>query len=156
MGGTEVNLGPGTTRKRNYWSEADWLRGRKGERGKVPRSFYQSGEERRRMGQRRQTRSILWVRMQGDRRGTDWVFCSMFIDNTTLKESMQLYRMGNLDFTPDMEVHVYYVCCLRDIVLCLVWHLWSSIWNTSFSGVKSSWTSLYLVSYMLPLITFQF
>ena len=28
----------------------------------------------------------------------------MFIDNTTLKESMQLYRMGNLDFTPDMEV----------------------------------------------------
>ena len=72
------------------------------------------------MGQRRQTRSILWVRMQGDRRGTDWVFCSMFIDNTTLKESMQLYRMGNLDFTPDMEVHVYYVCCLRDIVLCLV------------------------------------
>ena len=72
------------------------------------------------MGQRRQTRSILWVRMQGDRRGTDWVFCSMCIDNTTLKESMQLYRMGNLDFTPDMEVHVYYVCCLRDIVLCLV------------------------------------
>ena len=36
----------------------------------------------------------------------------------------------------------YFICCLIDLFLFLVWHLSSSIWNTSISGVKSCWTFL--------------
>ena len=35
------------------------------------------------------------------------------------------------------------MCCLRDIFLCFVCHLSNSKYNTSISGVKYSWTSLY-------------
>ena len=37
----------------------------------------------------------------------------------------------------------YFICCLRDVFLFLVWHLSNSIWPISIYGVKSSWTSLY-------------
>ena len=30
-----------------------------------------------------------------------------------------------------------------DLFLFIVWHLLNSIWNSSISGVKSSWTTLY-------------
>ena len=36
----------------------------------------------------------------------------------------------------------HFKCCLIDLSLILVWYLSNSIWNTSISGVKSSWTSL--------------
>ena len=38
----------------------------------------------------------------------------------------------------------YYVCCLIELFLFQLWHLWKSIFNTSISGVKSNWTTLYL------------
>ena len=37
----------------------------------------------------------------------------------------------------------YYICCLIDVILKTVRYLSNSTWNTSISGVKSSWTSLY-------------
>ena len=37
----------------------------------------------------------------------------------------------------------YFLCCLIDIFLFVVWHFENSIKKTAISGVKSSWTSLY-------------
>ena len=37
----------------------------------------------------------------------------------------------------------YYICCLIDVELKTESYLSNSTWNTSISGVKSSWTSLY-------------
>ena len=37
----------------------------------------------------------------------------------------------------------YFTCCSKDLYLFIVWHLSNSIWNTSISGVKSSWTTMY-------------
>ena len=37
----------------------------------------------------------------------------------------------------------YFIWCLRYLFLYLVWLLSNSVSNTSISGVKSSWTSLY-------------
>ena len=51
-----------------------------------------------------------------------------------------LYRLMQLNLTPESEV---FICRLIDLLLFLVWHLSYSIWNSSISGVESSWTSLY-------------
>ena len=51
--------------------------------------------------------------------------------------------MVQLNFTLKLK---YCICWFRDIFLFLVCHLSNSIWNTSISGGKSSWTSLYFDS----------
>ena len=38
-----------------------------------------------------------------------------------------------------------FICCLRDLFLSSVWHLSNSIYATSISGVKSSWTILQFI-----------
>ena len=39
----------------------------------------------------------------------------------------------------------YFICCLRDVIQTIVIDLSNSIYNTSISGVKFSWTTLYIV-----------
>ena len=52
------------------------------------------------------------------------------------------YRMVQLNLIRKLK---YFTCCLIDLFLFLAWHLSNSIWNTSISGVNSSWTSLYFL-----------
>ena len=54
--------------------------------------------------------------------------------------------VDQLNFATDIE---YFICCLRDVFLFLVWHLSNSISNTSVSGVKYRWTTLYKVDWSL-------
>ena len=55
------------------------------------------------------------------------------------------YRVVQLDFTT--EVEVFYMMFDRSLSI-LVGHLSNSIWNTSISGVKLSWTTLYSLFYV--------
>ena len=50
----------------------------------------------------------------------------------------------------------YSVCCLIGLSLFVLWHLSKSILNTSISGVKSSWTTLYSQSYTSPRLPAQY
>ena len=49
-------------------------------------------------------------------------------------------RAVQLDFTPIMEI---LKCCLRDVILKIERDLRNSTYDTSISGVKFSWTTLY-------------
>ena len=53
-----------------------------------------------------------------------------------------MHREVQLDFTPEMEV--FYLCCLRVVILKIETDLSNSIYITSISGVKFSWTALHV------------
>ena len=50
------------------------------------------------------------------------------------------YREVRMDFTPEIK---YSIWCLRDVTLKIEWDRSNSIYNTSISGGKFSWTTLY-------------
>ena len=86
----------------------------------------------------------VFEKKEGDKKRTK-AKCYPFISHLSFwRKSTPKKRTLTDELPTELQKLKYFKCCLIDLFVFLVWPLLNRIWYTLISGVKSSWTSLYI------------